>query len=419
MMLRHTLRVALGIALVAYFIAFLLVLGLRYVVLPQAESFRPRIEAAVSERIHAQLSIGKLTPHWMSFQPGLEITNLTIRDPRRPHRADHSARHRDGFLALAVAVHPDPVELDRRSAGPARGAQQRRRAIGCGACRCRPGTRATIRSTTWLLRQQAIVLRGGTLRWRDARHNEPELALQDIRLAILNDGYDHRLALQAPADGKVLFGPLDFRAHFTHARTSAMGKPINWSGQGYISTGPVDLPMLSRYIDFPIETFAGRIDNAIWVEFGQGRIKSASGELSGTDIALRVRPTQPKLDLPVARFAWTAAHEASEYTLQLRDLHAELGQPPLPDGTPVTRALALHDIRRPLPDAERPARAVDQLLGRSRRSRDTRRIQPRATAAAPFAEQPCAVQSARHRRQLYDRSRARQAGLRRSGERAS
>ena len=55
--------------------------------------------------------------------------------------------------------------------------------------------------STWLLRQQAIVLRGGVLRWRDAQHDAPELALRDIRIAILNDGYDHRLALQAPPDG--------------------------------------------------------------------------------------------------------------------------------------------------------------------------------------------------------------------------
>ena len=31
--------------------------------------------------------------------------------------------------------------------------------------------------------------------------------------------------------------------------------------------------------------------------------------------------------------------EADDYTLQLNDLHAELGQPPLDDGTPLTRTL--------------------------------------------------------------------------------
>ena len=48
--LRHTLRVVLGIALFLYFVVVLAVLSLRYLVLPYADSFRPKIEAVVSER---------------------------------------------------------------------------------------------------------------------------------------------------------------------------------------------------------------------------------------------------------------------------------------------------------------------------------------------------------------------------------
>ena len=60
-----------------------------------------------------------------------------------------------------------------------------------------------------------------------------------------------------------------------NARLAAMGKPINWTGEAYISAGPVDLPTLARYMDFPIETYAGRVDNAIWLQFTQGRVRSA------------------------------------------------------------------------------------------------------------------------------------------------
>ncbi len=70
-------------------------------------------------------------------------------------------------------------------------------------------------------------------------------------------------------------------------------------------------------------------------------MQAARGELSGLDISLRVRPTQPKLDLPLARFSWALHADAGAYTLQLNDLHAELARPPLADGTPLTRILAL------------------------------------------------------------------------------
>ncbi|CAB3775694.1 hypothetical protein LMG28688_00081 [Paraburkholderia caffeinitolerans] len=337
--LRHTFRVLAGIALVLYFIVAVLLLGLRYVVLPYVDDFRPRIEKLVSEKIHAEFRIGKLSPHWSGFQPGIDVAGLTIRDRHGnlalnvPHAtAAVSWRSLVSFelLLSSVVVERPDVLIAREDDGMLMVA-------GVPVPTAHTGN-ATF--TTWLMRQQAIVLRGGTLRWHDATRDAPELKLSDIRLAILNDGYDHRVALQAPAEGTVLHGPLDFRAHFRHARNAQAGKPLDWSGDAYISTGPVDLPTLARYIDLPLTTYAGRINNAIWAHFETGRIKSADGVLSGNDIALRTKATQPRLDLPVAQFSWRLGIEPGDYTLQMRDFHAELGQPPLDDGTPLTRSLA-------------------------------------------------------------------------------
>ncbi|MCC8401349.1 TIGR02099 family protein [Paraburkholderia sp. MMS20-SJTN17] len=336
--LRRTLRVLATLALVLYFIATGLFLGLRYVVLPRADLFRPRIEAAVSDALNAQFTIGRLAPHWSGFQPGLDVTNLVIRDHDGrpaltiPH-ATATMSWRSLWLfhpALSSLIVDQPDVLVSRS-------EDGVLSVAGVPVPTRHSGNAIL--TTWLLRQQAIVVRGGVLRWRDATRKEPELALRDIRIAILNDGYDHRMALQAPPDGQVLKGPIDFRMHFRHALLSAIGKPINWNGQAYVSTGPVDLPTLARYVAFPIETFAGRVDNAIWIDFREGRMTEATGQLDGNDVALRVHPTQPKLLLPVAHFRWRVGAGEGDYTLQLSDLRAELGQPPLEDGTPLTRIL--------------------------------------------------------------------------------
>ncbi|NIF79544.1 TIGR02099 family protein [Paraburkholderia sp. Cy-641] len=341
--LRRILRVVLSLALVLYFIATGLFLGLRYVVLPRIDMFRPRIEAVVSEKLRTQFTIGRLAPHWSGFQPGLDVTNLVIRD-------------RDGHAALTIPHATATVSwrslwqfqpalssliVDQPDVLVARSDDGVLSVAGVPVPTRHSGNDAL---STWLLRQQAIVVRGGVLRWRDALREAPELALRDIRIAILNDGYDHRMALQAPPDGQVLKGPLDFRTHFRHAPLSEIGKPINWKGQAYISTGTVDLPTLARYIKFPIETFAGRIDNAIWIDFSDGRMTAAGGRLNGTDIALRVRPTQPRLLVPVAHFLWHVEATEGDYRLQLSDLSAELGQPPLDDGTPLTRLLQFHTL---------------------------------------------------------------------------
>ena len=84
--------------------------------------------------------------------------------------------------------------------------------------------------------------------------------------------------MQAPADGDILHGPLDFRADFRHQPFSAIGVPAHWTGRAYVTTGPVDLPMLARYVKIPFEMYSGRIDNRIWLNFAGGMLQSASGE---------------------------------------------------------------------------------------------------------------------------------------------
>ncbi|MBN3821735.1 DUF3971 domain-containing protein, partial [Paraburkholderia sp. Se-20369] len=87
--LRRVFKVTLAVGLGTYFVASGAFLGLRYVLLPRIDDYRPDIERFVSSKLHAQLSIGKLSPHWSGMQPGVEVAGLTIRG-------------RDGRVALSV-----------------------------------------------------------------------------------------------------------------------------------------------------------------------------------------------------------------------------------------------------------------------------------------------------------------------------
>ncbi|MGU7771011.1 YhdP family phospholipid transporter [Burkholderia sp. MR1-5-21] len=339
--LRRVFKVTLAVGLGTYFVASGAFLGLRYVFLPRIDDFRPRIEQFVSAKLHAQLSIGKLSPHWSGMQPGVEVTQLTIRG--RDGQVALSVPHATAALSWMSLLRLSPalssLIVDQPDLIVERSADGALFIAGVGVPTTHGGNDTF---STWLLKQEAIVLRGGTLRWRDAKHDAPELALSGIRLAVLNDGRVHKAALQAPANGTLLRGPLDFRARFTHKALAPIGKPANWTGDAYLSTGPVDLPTLARYVNMPFTIHAGQIDNAIWATFRDGRLRAAGGDLRGADVALRVRPTQPKLDVPIARFGWDMTMDTGhDYTLHLSHFHAELGQPPLPDGTPLGRALGL------------------------------------------------------------------------------
>jgi uncharacterized protein (TIGR02099 family) len=337
------LKAVLALAVVVYFAAAGIYLGLRYAVLPQINDFRPRIETLVSSKIHARLSIGRISAHWSGMQPTFDIDNIKM--DTSDGQPGLVVPHASATISWSSLLHLAPVLSNLTVDGPdviiARTADGELFVAGVPIPTRHKGNDAF---TTWLLKQQSIVLHDGILRWRDAERSAPELALRRIKLLILNDGLHHRLALQAPADGQLLHGPLDFRADFQHEPFSAMGRPANWKGRAYVSTGPVDLPMLVRYIKTPFVMYGGRVDNRIWLDFAYGKLETAAGELTGADIGLRVHATQPRLDMPIANFSWALDQRDNEYTLQLGNLRAELGQPPMEDGTPVTRLLALHTL---------------------------------------------------------------------------
>jgi uncharacterized protein (TIGR02099 family) len=341
--LSRVLKVVLIVAVAMYFAVAGIYLGLRYVVLPQIDSFRLTIEQAVSSRIHAQLHVGRLSARWSGMQPTIDIDNLRI------DAADGSpglaVPHASASIAWRSLLALQPKLADLAVDGPdviiARKANGELTVAGVPVPAHRTGSNAF---TTWLLGQQRILLRDGTLRWRDAQRDAPEIAFKRLKLVTLNDGARHRLALTAPADGDVVHGPLDVRADFRHEPFTAMGAPANWTGRVYVSTGPVDLPMLARYVKMPFAVYDGRIENRIWLNFARGQLQTANGDLTGGNIALRVRATQPRLDLPVARFAWTIDKKDTTYTLNLSDLRAELGQPSLEDGTTVARLLTMQTL---------------------------------------------------------------------------
>ncbi|SAL64554.1 hypothetical protein AWB74_03486 [Caballeronia arvi] len=347
--LSRVFKFVLVIAAIAYFVVAGVYVGLRYIVMPQVDSFRPQIEQLVSSKIHAQLRIGRISARWSGLSPTLDIDNLRI--DAADGAPGLAVPHASASIAWASLLHLRPKLADLTVDGPdviiARNADGALSVAGVPIPTHRTGSNAF---TTWLLGQDRILLRDGTLRWRDASRAAPEIAFKRLHLAIINDGTRHRLALQAPADGEVLHGPLDFRADFRHQPFSAMGAPANWSGRLYVSTGPVDLPTLARYVKTPFQMYSGRINNEIWLNFAGGELQSASGALSGSNVALRVRATQPRLDLPIARFGWSVDRKDTEYTLNLRDLHAELGQLPLDGGTPISRLL----VSRALTGTYRP-----------------------------------------------------------------
>jgi uncharacterized protein (TIGR02099 family) len=342
-LLRRIFKVLLVGALVLYFGVAVVVLLLRYVFLPDIGLLRPRIESELSTALHASVHIGKISARWSGLQPGVDIEQLTIVDAHGvqalsiPHANAQVAWISIPRLQLVfsrLVVDSPDVLIERNASG----------ALSIAGVRLAFTGRHDRAFPNWLLSQSAIILRGGTLRWRDALRGAPELALHDIRFALLNDGRTHQIGLQAQPDGEVLHGPLDFRADFRSGSFGQVGDARSWVGTAYATAGPLDPHTASRYMALPVTVDAGSVAGRVWLDFGGGRLTQARGALSGHALSLQLTKDRPALSLPAAEFHYNLAQDDDGATLNVHDLMLEFGnEPPLYDGTPVLRRL---DVER-------------------------------------------------------------------------
>ncbi|HTJ94753.1 MAG TPA: YhdP family protein [Pararobbsia sp.] len=342
-LLRRIFQVLLAGALVLYFGATLAIVLLRYLLLPDVGLARPRIEAELSQALHATVHIGKLSARWTGLQPGVDIDGLTITNAQGvtalsiPHANAQLAWEsfvRAQLVFSRLVVDSPDVLIERDATG----------GLSIG------GVHLAFKGThnrafpNWLLSQRAIILRGGTLRWRDLTRSAPEFALRDIQFALLNDGRAHEIGLQAQPDDYVLHGPLDFRAKFHSALFGQPGDAAGWEGAAYAQAGPLDLHVAAQYMSLPIVVDAGSVGGRMWLDFSGGRLTQARGALSGHTLALELVKDRPVLSVPAAELRYDLEQDNDGATFNVHQLGLEFGgERPLVDGTPLIRRL---DVNR-------------------------------------------------------------------------
>ena len=345
--LRRVLALVTTVAVVLYFGVAVAYLGLRYVVFPHLDSLRPRIERQVSDALHAQVHIGRLTGRWSGLQPTLDVERLTIIDRagRRMLSVPAASATLSWMSVPRLAPIMSSLVIDRPEISAERLPDGTYSIAGIAIDPRKRGNNAFLR---FVLTQDTIVLRSGTIHWTDSLRNLPVLTLPGIRLAIENDGLTHRVGLQAQPDGHALQGPLDFRARFRHSPLKSRAQPAGWTGTAFVSTGAVALPEFVRYTGAKFDAQSGTVDIAAWFDFANGEWTAARGALSGLGLQLRADSTLPRLTVPSAGLDWSLQRNDMrnlDYTLTIGNLRAELGgEAPLADGTPVTRLLSVGEF---------------------------------------------------------------------------
>lgn len=274
-----------------YFSFVVLVLVLRYAILPNIENYRADIERLTSEGFGQSVSIGRIEASWEGINPDLTLLDVRIDDAQgRPALAFSSIEAILSWWSVPSAqLKLRLLRIDEPTLNLRRDSQGRFYIAGIPLSQEK--NEGDI--SDWILAQRRIRIRGATLVWEDELRKAPPLILEDLDLALDNDGRRHRFGLTAlpPAE---LASIIDIRGDF---RGKDIERLESWSGQAYAEIGYVDLAVWRQWIDYPVALPHGRGAVRAWIGFAQGNLQEITADASLQDVSLRLAPNLPVLVL--------------------------------------------------------------------------------------------------------------------------
>jgi hypothetical protein len=394
-------RWALRAAVVLYFAFVLLVLGLRYLILPNIENYRPEIERAARRGARP---VGRHRWH----RGELGRTQSRSRPLRRAHRrrpgparAGLLARRERPVVVLAAAT---------CSCACACCASMNRHCT-CGATATvassspaspSPRTTAMAASSTGCWRRSRFASMAPRCSGRTPDATPRRWSSKNVNLALDNDGRRHRFGLTAlpPAE---LASAIDLRGDF---RGRDLESAASWKGQAFVQVDHVDLAAWRAWIDYPFALPHGRGAIRAWAGFAAGTLQELTADLSLASVNLRLAKNLPELALDRL-----SGRIAAQFSARRRAARRPPRRTPRAvaggaggcrqrsrRGIPATRARArtAHRADRFPPRvaagkaAERvAARQRDRQRGRPRCPRRTRRLPAARPAIAPPARRVC------------------------------
>jgi uncharacterized protein (TIGR02099 family) len=293
-------RVATVAVLLAGVSFVVLVLGLRYLVLPNIDSYRSRIESAITRAAGQPVEIGSVTANWQGYRPELHLNDVKVLDGQR-QPALELARV-DAVLAwlslLAAEVRFDSLEVQGPRLEVRRGADGTLHVAGIALGRGGGGGFGD-----WLLNQRQILVRDAAIVWIDDARSAPELRLEKVDFRLDNFAGSHEFGLTGSPPAAVA-SAVAIRGEFS-GRT--MRDLQAWTGRLYAEFGQVSLPLAQAWVETPMALSSGTGSLRVWLHLAGTHVTDATADLRLSNVRGRLGPELPELALASleGRLGWT------------------------------------------------------------------------------------------------------------------
>ncbi|HRH15436.1 MAG TPA: AsmA family protein, partial [Azonexus sp.] len=263
-LLRGTLRVVFWSLVAGWLVFAVLVLGLRYLVLPNLGNYHGEIEQAISRAVGQPVTIGSIEARWQRLNPDLLLDNVVIADRQGAPAFSLQAVEAvlswsslwRGQLTLALLAFERPVLHVRRDTNG------RITVAGIDA-----EGESDPEFAQWVLDQKRIRIRNATVLWEDRLRGAPPLALEDLQFGLDNNGRNHRFGLSA-APPPELAARIDLRGEINGDLGEALE---HLSGRIFVQMDYADLAGWRAWVDYPVYLPQGHGAARLWGDLAAGQ----------------------------------------------------------------------------------------------------------------------------------------------------
>ena len=279
-------------AVLGYFAFALLLLALRYVILPQIESYRGDVERMISTAINRPVGIRKIEARWAGLRPALNLDGFEIRDTQGQRALGFDVVEAE--LAWSSLWHFQlrlaRLELESPTLLLRRDSKGRFFAAGLEIT---PQASDQDDFSDWLLAQDSVVIRNASITWEDELRSAPTLELKHLNFQLDNSGSRHRFGFTAEPP-RQLAARIDIRGDF---KGRDLDQLQAWKGDVYAELDYADLAGWRPWVDYPVALPQGSGALRLWLGFAQQQLVSATADVRLADVRMQLRPNLPELDL--------------------------------------------------------------------------------------------------------------------------
>ena len=275
-----------------YFAFALLLLTLRYAILPQIENYRSDVERMISTAINRPVGIRKIEAHWAGLRPALNLDGFEIRDTqgRRALGFDQVEAELAWSSLWHFQLRLARLELDSPTLLLRRDNKGRFFAAGLEIT---PQASDQDDFSDWLLAQDRVVIRNASIAWQDELRSAPTLELKHLNFQLDNSGSRHRFGFTAEPP-RHLAARIDIRGDFKGRDLDLLDE---WKGDVYAELDYADLAGWRPWVDYPVALPQGSGALRLWLGFAHKQLVSATADVRLADVRLQLRPNLPELDL--------------------------------------------------------------------------------------------------------------------------